>query len=348
MSHRESYIIKLRPLTGDRFQPTGFPDIGAAVYDRPVVRDGRNEWERCLLVESEQSMANHLEAAAWDKGNQRPVEALSGLPYVRVVNEKNDYLTSSRTEAHRLASAFLKDSTLQRDGTSFVDHVVERFALENDAPLVPRKIAPAIFALDPMCLIHGVFFADKKWPHQPKIARALTAFVEAHDVLPVITGGVKRDEVRHSVSEGAGGAGEGYGSIPFHRTEYVARDIQASFVIDHDQLVAYGLGDAATKLLATLARWEIRSLLDGGFRPRTACDLVPVDASAISLPTLDELTDNIRALIGECSDLVGEGKEIAVKWSRKAASKRAQRTGSQNAGEVSESDSDTDDLDDAQ
>ncbi len=347
MSNRESCIIKLRPLTGDRFQPTGFPDIGAAVYDRPVIRDGKNEWESCLLVESEQSMANHLEATAWDSGKQMPREALSGIPYVRIVDENDNYLTSSRTEAHRLASAFLKDSTFPESGKGFVDYVVEQFDLKNDMPVVPRQIAAAIFALDPMCLIHGVFFADKKWPHQPKVSRALTAFVEAHDIRPVITGGVKRDEVRYSVSEGTGGASEGYGSIPFHRTEYVARDIQASFVIDHDQLAAYGLDDAATELLATLARWEIRSLLDSGFRPRTACDLVPVDESAISLPTLDELTGSIRSLIGKCSDLLGDDREINIRWSRNTASKRTHRN-EQNTNEVPELDADIDDLDDAQ
>jgi CRISPR-associated protein Csb1 len=43
----------LKPVQGDRFQPTGFADLGAAVYERP---DGT----RMLLVESAQSMANRL------------------------------------------------------------------------------------------------------------------------------------------------------------------------------------------------------------------------------------------------------------------------------------------------
>jgi CRISPR-associated protein Csb1 len=45
----------LKPLQGYRFQPTGFPDLGAALYDGP---DGK----RMLLVESAQSMANRLES----------------------------------------------------------------------------------------------------------------------------------------------------------------------------------------------------------------------------------------------------------------------------------------------
>ena len=340
MPNRESYVVELRPLTGDRFQPTGFPDIGAAVYERPVTKDEHMKWEKCIFVESEQSMANHLEAIGWNRINQRPVEVLSGLPHVRVVDKEGGYLTSSRTEAHRLASAFLKDSTL--NGKSFLDHVTESFGLKGDAPFPSRQIASAIFSLDPMCLIHGVFFADKKWPGQSKVARALTAFVEAHDVQQVISGGVKRDEVRHSVTEGAGGSSEGYGSIPFHRIEYVARDIQASFVIDHDQLRAYGLGDTATDLLAMLARWEIRSLLNGGFRPRTACDLVPSDKLAIDIPSVDTLADSIQDLTNQCSDLLVNGREITVTWNRDRASQRAKAN--QNTDERPEFGSDTDEA----
>ena len=47
--------VDLAPVQGDRFQPTGFADLGPAVYTTP---DGT----RKLLVESAQSMANRLEA----------------------------------------------------------------------------------------------------------------------------------------------------------------------------------------------------------------------------------------------------------------------------------------------
>ena len=46
----------LTPLAGSLFQPTGFPDLGAAEFgDR-----------QALLVESAQSMANWLESTTWD------------------------------------------------------------------------------------------------------------------------------------------------------------------------------------------------------------------------------------------------------------------------------------------
>ena len=42
---------ELKPVQGARFQPTGFADLGAALYERP---DG----VRMVLVESAQSVAN--------------------------------------------------------------------------------------------------------------------------------------------------------------------------------------------------------------------------------------------------------------------------------------------------
>ncbi len=329
MSGRELLDVALRPIAGTRFQPTGFPDVGAARYSRPV---GDDEWEDALVVESAQSMANHLEATAWDRGRQQPMEAFQGLPYVRVVDGNGDYLTSSRTEAHRLASAFVKDSNLSN--VNMKDVIRDRLGLRDDVPLAPRQIATAVFKLDPMCLVHGVFFAEsaRVWPGQPKIARALTAFVEAYDVKEAISGGVKRDEVRHSVADrGAGSATEGYGFVPFHRTEFVARKIVASFCLDLHQLDSYGLPEPARELLATAARWEIRTLLDAGFRPRTACDLAPADRSEVDARLADQesLSKDLVRLTAECSDLFGDERVLEVGWSRTEATRRAARRGAE-------------------
>ena len=318
-AHRQLFDVDLEPVAGARFQPTGFPDLGPALFDRPVRRNGTIEWVPALLLESAQSMANRLEAVGWDAPAHGPAEALSGLPYVRVVAEDGRYLTSSRTEAHRLASAFVKDSAL--DGKGMREVIRERLGLRDDTPLAPRDIARAVFALDPLCLIHGVFFAEsaKIWPGQPRIARAVTSFIEAVEVRAANSGGVKRDEVRHQVGE-SGGATEGYGFVPYHRTEYTAARIQASFALDLAQLRSYGLGDVATEMLATLVRWEIRALLDGGLRLRTACDLAVVepeitDRDGTALPSLADLDVELSRLIGACTDLVGDGRPIEVVWS---------------------------------
>src|SRR5438067_1120536 len=71
----------LKPVAGTRIQPTGFPDLGPAVYDAPGDNGGTVP---TLLVESAQSMANRLEAVCWDEATDDLVSELKGLPYVRV------------------------------------------------------------------------------------------------------------------------------------------------------------------------------------------------------------------------------------------------------------------------
>lgn len=46
-ARRLLFSVPLRPIQGTRFQPTGFPDLGAAVYQAGDTT--------CLLVESPQS-----------------------------------------------------------------------------------------------------------------------------------------------------------------------------------------------------------------------------------------------------------------------------------------------------
>lgn len=304
--------VPLKPIIGSRFQPTGFPDLGAAVFERPV---GDRDTERMLLVESPQSMANRLEGTAWDDSVQEPVALFRKLPYVRVVHEDDGrFLTSSRTESHRLASAFVRQATL--DGKEMVSVLAERLGVADDTPLDHRVIARAVFSLDPFCLVHGVFFSDAKIVGQPKIARAVTGIIEAGGVVEAISGGVKRDHVRHSLGDKEGGTAEGYGSVPFSRVEYTAERITASFVIDLAQLDGYGLPPAARDLLEGIAHWEIRSLLDGGFRLRTACDLVPLeeDPQIEGLRTLDELESEIADLVKACGELFDSEGPLEVRW----------------------------------
>lgn len=62
-SARTVLTVELRPLVGSRFQPAGFPNLGAAEFD--------SAHGRALLVESTQSMANRLEATTWDDAPRR-------------------------------------------------------------------------------------------------------------------------------------------------------------------------------------------------------------------------------------------------------------------------------------
>lgn len=317
------YTIELRSIPSERFQPTGFPDLGTAKFQKPAGDGGG--WVDAILVESTQSMANRFEAVSWDESHHEPVGTLAGLPWVKVIADDDErYLASSRTEAHRLASAFIKDSKTQ-DGNDMLSEFRDRLELSDDTPLDHPRIAASIFCLDPLCLVHGVFFADKKWPGQPKIARALTGFIEATDVKEAYSGGVKRDEVRHSISEGVGGAAEGYGSIPYSRVEYTARLISLYTSIDVRQIQSYGLSSEAAELLLTVARWEIRSFLDQGLRLRTACEFEPIDGPDLAtLEEADALSSKIRSLIDnglpELAD--SDGAPLVVRWSSSKKKKK--------------------------
>lgn len=276
-----------KSLLSDRFQPTSFPNLGAAEYGPAGYRT--------VVVDSPQSMANRLEALSWDEAARAPVGPGRGLPYVEVrARRTGEYLTSSRTEAHRLNGAWLRDSQTQ-DGANWVDYLNGAFHLSETYPMDLRHIHRTVYTLDPLCLIHGVFFSEKKMWGQPKIPRALTATMDAHGVHPVTSGGVKKDPVG-APNELTGGSGEGYGSIPYARVEYTADRIESLFVLDVAQIRDYGLDAENTELLFLLAVWEIAAYCAGPRRHRTFCDLAPetpvlegVEGSLPNPATLAEL-----------------------------------------------------------
>lgn len=263
---------QLEPVVGSAFQPTGFPDLGAAEFERPMRDDGV---QSAVLVESVQSLANHFESIGWDSTEDRPTNTLSRLPYVEVRDRENRFLTSSRLEPHRLAGAYIKKATLDDNGGKTAgDWMIERLGVQKGVPLDWQAIYAAIFQLDPLCLIHGVFFSDPDWKDygNPKVRRAITAVIEAHDTRPVVSGGVKRDDVNPTVGEKRTSK-EGFGFVPFGRTEYTAAMIELGVSIDLEQIRGYGLGAEKTDLLAAIALWEAQTLLDSPIRLRTACDL---------------------------------------------------------------------------
>lgn len=282
---------RLRPVIGSTFQPTGFANLGAAEFRRPGGPPS-------LLVESVQSMTNHFEALGFDGAARRPIALIEQLPWIAVVAaDGGAHLTSSREEPHRLAAAYVRNADV--GGTDGLQWLVERLALRPRTPLDWRLIYAAIFELDPLCLLHGVFFSDKGFHGNPKVRRALSCVIEAHDVVPVVSGGLKRDDVQFTSSEGQG-AEEGYGFVPFSRTEYSAGEIVLSASLDLAQLRGYGLSPGATELLTLLAVWDLRALLDGPLRLRTACDL-EVESVTVrrpegyTLPERDALEQAITA-----------------------------------------------------
>ena len=145
------------------------------------------------------------------------------------------------------------------------------------------------------------------------------------DVREAYSGGVKRDDVRHSIGEDGGGTAEGYGHVPYHRTEYTARSITMHVSIDVGQIESYGLSALATELLLAVARWEVRSLLDSGLRLRTACEFELLNDDGVAgLDDADTLASQIRALVDQGVPELAESAEppMIVRWSdRKKRSK---------------------------
>jgi CRISPR-associated protein Csb1 len=290
---------RLAPTAGSVFQPTGFPDLGPAEFTRPGP-DGEGN-QSALLVESVQSMANRLEGNGWDQVAQQPVGALSGLPYVEVRDGGGNFLTSSRLEPHRLAGAYIRGGRIE--GKSGEDWLFDQVGLKKEQPLDWRALYAALFRLDPLCLLHGVFFSGKRWSvvGNPRVRRAVTAVIEAHDIQPVVSGGVKRDDVNPTKGESRGSS-DGFGFIPFGRTEYTAREIELAVVIDLEQIRGYGLGENETELLTAIVLWEVRSLLDRPLRLRTACDLELAEGpeairpAGWTLPTAADLEAVIAAV----------------------------------------------------
>lgn len=284
--------VDLAPIQGSRFQPTGFPDLGAAQYYGP---DGA----AMLLVESPQSMANRLEEVCWDHNLADWVEPLRGLPQVKVQDSQGDFLTSTPLEAHRLNTPYLFKSK-DNSASDLVETLKAELGISKDGDRANlRLLARALVKYDINSLLHGVFL--EKINGHMRLPRALSAFIEASQVQVVAGGGVKRDDVNPS-----GSAKDGFGHVPFHRDEYTGH-ITAYFNLDLAQIRGYGLGEDLEELLITLALFKVQAFLKHGLRLRTACDLDPVAAPRVrrpegfELPSLGTLAEALPSLIQRCA-----------------------------------------------
>ncbi len=324
-SDRLRLEVELHPAQGQRFQPTGYPDLGPATYRVPGGADGGDT--QMLLVESPQSVANRLESVCWDTAAQDVVAPLQGLPYVRVELEgdgEGPGVTASLLEAHRLNSPYVMHG--QIGGRAFEEilraesSIPQRSKPKKGAPaqgessdgeeaedgagvgiVDARKIAKAAFHYDPNAVLHGVFLTQLDG--RARLTRILSGFIEAVNVREALSGGVKLDRVH-----AGGDTSQGYGNVPYARIEYVAQTIRAYFTLDVAMLRSYSLPQEAEVLLAVLALWKIRRFLRTGLRLRTACDLeigpdgLRVTAPAgLDVPGEDDLEHRLRIAIANCA-----------------------------------------------
>lgn len=330
----------LRPLQTSRFQPTGFPDLGAARYQ---LHDGTE----MLLVESAQSVANRLEAACWDDAEGDLVESLQGLPYVKInLGELGE--TTTVHEFHRLNSPYIweADEKAVNEATNkFKKDLREAIGLKEGASKkkkakegeesgevgadVPgvlnyRRLARSVFKYDPNSLVHGVFL--EKLAGRLRLTRALSGFIEAEKVRAAESGGTKMDHVLPKPKQLGLDAKTGFGHVPFHRTEFTAGKITASFNLDLALLRGYGLGKDATDLLIALALFKVQRFLEQGLRLRTACDLETVNGGlrvtrpdGFAIPSLAALEACLKEKIAACASvgLFASPSVTEIEWKPK-------------------------------
>jgi len=295
-THRLLFEIPLKPLQGQRFQPTGFPGLGAATFE---TADGA-----CLLVESAQSMANRLELMAWDDAAQDVTPALQGISHVRVNRPDQSFLTDTIIEAHRLNSPYL----LEESSKKFFQQLQAELGVMETGSINRRKLAEVLLKYDIGSLLHGVFLAKKDLAGgRLRVARALTAFIEADGVQVAASGGVKNDHVNPSWPKAK--VEKGFGNVPFARDEFTATHCTLYVNLDLAQIRGYGLDAPVQRLLVLLALYKLRALVDGGLRLRTSCDLAVVTdhitavaPAGFALPSLTDITQDLRQAISQCAE----------------------------------------------
>jgi len=330
---------RLKPLQGERFQPTGFADLGPARY---ALADGTE----MLLVESAQSVANRMEAACWDEATDDLIAGLTGLPYVRI--DCGDLgRTNTIRESHRLNSAYLWQGTDTDSASKFRKAFLEDLGIpavrmkkgkeaagaskgDHQVPGVLdfRRLHRAVFKWDANSVLHGLFL--EKVAGRLRMARALSGFVEAAGAEIAESGGAKVDHVLPSPKVLGLSADEGFGNVPFHRTEFTARTVTAYFNLDLALLRGYGFPESAYRLLVALALFKVRRFLSTGLRLRTACDfdvlgdLTVTRPEGFTVPDERSLLDECRRLITACQAQQLFAGVTEVKWeSGKRSGKRA-------------------------
>jgi len=255
--------LKVATGGGGRFQPTGFPDLGPALYkgvrsspDPDKAKPHRTETVDMLLVESVQSMANRLEEVCLQGEDYN--SDCQGIPYVRVLDghKNNSFLTSSVREPHRLASDYVLD-TKQGDKT-LLAVLKDELNVNKQRPVHIWKMVPAIFDRDPGCVLHGVFM--ERLDGRIRLPRLVSAYIEACSPNQANSGGVYRGEVTAK------------DNIPYPRQEFTSTNITASFIVHLSTLKGYCLDESKRRFLQSWAIYKIDRFLNEYLRLRTACE----------------------------------------------------------------------------
>ncbi len=316
--------LKVANGTNGRFQPTGFPDLGPALYkgvrefEEKNGTDGTKKVQRAvnmLFSDTAAALGNWLEEACLSGDDYN--SDCQGIPYVRVLDgdgsgEQKQFLTSSVREPHRLASPYVLSA--KRDGgqETLKDWLrkAEQFSVNKQRPVRPWVLAQKLFNIDPGCILHGVFLEELDG--RLRLPRLLSGFIEAANPNQVNYGGVYRGEV--SAKD----------NIPFSKQEFTSDDIQASFILHLSTLSGHSLTTDQSRFLILWSLYKIDTLLRRGLRLRSGCEfqkiniLPTLDGEAWPWPTTADILTDFTAAKEKCFPLgkKSENETESDKWKR--------------------------------
>ena len=312
--------LKVATGGGGRFQPTGFPDLGPALYkgvrssiDPDKAKRHRTETVDMLLVESVQSMANRLEEVCLQGEDYN--SDCQGIPYVRVLDghQNDSFLTSSVREPHRLASDYVLDA--KQGDKPILNVLKDELSANKQRPVHIWKMVPAIFARDPGCVLHGVFL--ERLDGRIRLPRLVSAYIEAYSPNQANSGGVYRGEVTAK------------DNIPYPRQEFTSTGIIASFIVHLSTLKGYCLDEPKQRFLQSWCSYKIDRFLNDHLRLRTACEfevagiVVTLDGQPADLgngagmwPTTGDITTAFIAARHSCFPKLTDGDE----WTQRRVS----------------------------
>jgi CRISPR-associated protein Csb1 len=291
------HTIRLKPLL-PTFVPAGFVDVGHS-----VVRDV-SSGENLVIVDSVQSLANHLEATLVAEPGQA-ISGMEAMPYVRLTITDpagRTRSTSSLELPHRLASGWLCKA---KD--------LKPFQEELASDILDNGIAAATFRRCPNSLLHGVFYSQLAGldPNVAKSPRLLSAEVVARGAQSINDGGVAKDplfpsgegfDVEGLVGAKAKAAEVGAGYIPYRHQAFIAREIELSVYLAEGRINRLLLPEAARELLRLLARTKLALLLAEPLDLRAHCIFQVEDQAPLpdELQNHEGLLDEVRAALDTC------------------------------------------------
>ena len=274
-----SVPLKVADGTNGRFQPTGFPDLGPALYKgvrefEEVDKSGKKQkvlrHVNMLFSDTAAALANWMEAVCLSGDDYN--DDCRGIPYVRVLDgdaakDTKPFLTSSVREPHRLASPYVLaskgcDSISKVESTTSAPAKPVEGGMQTPASVSDLRRGP-VKDETVKAWLGKQLEVNKQRPVRPWVlAQRLFeidpgcilhgVFLEELDGrlrLPRLVSGYIEAANPQTVNYGGVYRGEvtAKDNIPFSKQEFTSDDIRASFIVHLSTLQGHALDETSTK-----------------------------------------------------------------------------------------------------